>query len=41
MEGNSIHNKFTLLQLPEEARATRKQDVLAWIPPFASLSVST
>ena len=47
MGGNSIHNKATLLQLTEEARETREReqlyrhDVLAWIPPFASLSAST
>ena len=37
----------TLLQLIEETRATHEReqffrhDVLAWIPPFASLSAST
>ena len=45
--GNSIHSMTTLLQLIEEAWATHKHeqlfrhDVLAWIPPFASLSAST
>ena len=45
MGGNSIHSKITLLQLTMKARATRehaqffKHDVLAWLPPFASLSV--
>ena len=45
--GNSIRSMTTLLQLIEEARATceREQlfrhDVLAWIPPFASLSAPT
>ena len=45
--GNSIHSMTTLLQLKDEARATREReqlfrhDVLAWIPPFASLSAPT
>ena len=44
---NSICSMTTLLQLTEEARATREReqllrhDVLAWIPPFASLLAST
>ena len=47
MGGNSIRSMATLLQPIEEARATReyeqffRHDVLAWIPPFASLSVPT
>jgi len=47
MGGNSNRSKATLLQLTEEARETLKceqlfrHDVLAWIPPFASLSAST
>ena len=42
-----MHSMTTLLQLTEEARATReceqlfRHDVLAWIPPFASLSAPT
>lgn len=47
MGGNSIRSKATLLHLTVEARAIREReqlfrhDVLAWIPPFASLSAST
>lgn len=46
MGGNFIHSKPTLLQLTKEARETHeheqlfRQDVLAWLPPFASLSAS-
>ena len=45
--GNSIHSMTTLLQLTEEARATREHEqffihyVFTWIPPFASLSAPT
>ena len=47
MGQNSIRSMTTLLQLTEEARATCKReqlfrhDVLAWIPPFASLLAPT
>lgn len=47
MGQNSIRSMTTLLQLTEEARATHEREqffrhnVLAWIPPFASLSAPT
>ena len=46
MGGNSIRSTTTLLQLPAKARTTHERtqffrhDVLAWLPPFASLSLS-
>ena len=45
MGGNYIRSTTTLLQLTVKARATHERaqffrhDVLAWLPPFASLSV--
>ena len=41
--GDSIHGGTTLLQLTAKAREHAqffRHDVLAWLPPFASLSVS-
>ena len=43
MGGNSIRGTTTLLQLTAKARERAqfsRYDVLAWLPPFASLSVS-
>ena len=46
MGDNFIHSMTTLLELIVKAHATCKHaqffrhDVLAWLPPFASLSIS-